>query len=233
MEEVKERLVLAVRKCTAGEKKVGILFSGGVDSSVIAKIASEFCDVTCYCAGLEGSHDIEFSKEAADALDLGIVTRILDEKEIPKYAEKVAKAIGTRDRTQVGVGIPLYACCEIAEEKVLLTGAGADEIFGGYARFKRLDGKELSEEMARTFEKMLAVDAKRDVAIGKANGKTIRMPYLDTGLKPLGEVGKPTLRKIALQLGMPKFIAEKPKKAAQYGSGVGKILKSTFSSAEA
>lgn len=222
---IKEKIISSVQDCVKGQKKVGVLFSGGLDSSVIARIASTMTTVTCYCAGVRGSHDVLFAERAADAMGLKLREMVLREKEVAHYAQEVSAVLKTNDHVQVGVGVPLYACCEAAQEKVMLSGTGADEIFGGYARFKSLKGKELGEELAKSFEKMLAVDAQRDTLIGKAAGKMIKMPYVEAGLTPLGEVGKQTLRKIALELDVPRFVAEHPKKAAQYGSGVDRLLK--------
>jgi len=74
-ESVKESLIRSIKKRTLNLNKFGILFSGGLDSSVIALICKQLgCDFKCYAIGLENSKDLEWAEKTALALNLKLKT---------------------------------------------------------------------------------------------------------------------------------------------------------------
>lgn len=234
--DVRERLILAVQKNLPS--CCGILFSGGLDSAVLAAIAKEHAEITCYTAGLAGSQDVEFAARAADAIGVKLKTKIIKEKEVESYAQKVIDTINDTNAMKVGVGIPVYACCEIADEKTILSGLGAEELFAGYHKFKKYVGQwsEMRRVLADAFSALPEKDISRDTAIAAYFGKELRTPYLDPDfanavmrIHPQYKISetenKILLRHVAAELGLPKFICNRPKKATQYGSGIDKALR--------
>lgn len=235
-DEVKEALIASVKKSASGQR-CGILFSGGIDSVVVAQIARQFAEITCYTAGIAGSQDLEFAQRAAKEMGLPIETNVLEYTDIPAYAEKVVRTIKEANIMKVGVGIPIFAACEIAREKRLLAGFGGEELFVGYAKFKEFaDWDELQQKLWDGLYELGWKDKYRDCLIANALGKEIRSPMLDMHVirtvmrvhpryKIDGQRDKILLRKIARELGLPEWIYNRPKKATQYGSGADKALR--------
>ncbi len=215
-------------------RKTGVLFSGGLDSSLIAYLASEYSDVVLYTAGTEGSPDLEWARKASDILGLELREYVFTEEDVEEALGEIMFAIEEPDAMNLAIGTPLYFATKLAGEegtRVLLSGQGADELFGGYAKY--LERPELMEsDLEGLAERNLA----RDDKIAMLNGVEGRFPYLalpvvtaalntPLDLKIRDNLRKFILRKAAEKLGLPKDIAEREKKAAQYGSGAQKILR--------
>lgn len=228
---IKKSLEYAVRLRSA--KKVGVLFSGGLDSSLIALLASKYSDVVLYTAGAEGSQDLEWARKVSEKLGLRLREYVFDLDDVRSSLEKVMFAIEEPNPMNLAIGIPLYFATKLAREdntKVLLSGQGADELFGGYAKY--LTNPSLMEkDIVEIAEKNLA----RDDKIAMLNSVEGRFPFLDlnvvrSGLRtPLeykinNGIRKAILREVALEIGLPEEVAYREKKACQYGSNAQKIL---------
>lgn len=245
IERYREVLVEAVKKRVDGLDRVGIIFSGGIDSVLVAKIASEFTDVICYTAGLKDSGDVRYAKLAASKIGLRIRVKELDTNDIEKYIPEVMETIEDRLFGQVEVAIPVYAAVEMAHEdglKVMLTGQGADELFGGYPWYRILVEKEgyevfehyMMEDILNLYRETL----EREDKITMAHSIELRVPYLDPEVIKVAmridsrlkirssddKLGKYVHREIAKRLGVPADLADRPKEAAQHGSGVHEVL---------
>ncbi len=214
-------------------RKTGVLFSGGLDSSVVALLASKYSDVVLYTAGVEGSPDVTWARRVSDALGLPLRERLFDEEDVKEAVAKVIFAIEEPSAMNLAIGLPMYFATKLARAdgvKVLLSGGGADELFGGYAKYLR-DPSLMEVDLRDLGERNLA----RDDKIAMLNGVEGRFPFLSlsvvgTALKtPLEfKIGDGTrkliLRRTALRLGLPEWVVKREKKAAQYGSGAQKIL---------
>ena len=214
-------------------KKTGVLFSGGLDSTIIAYLASQSSEVVLYTAGTEDSPDLEWARKVADRFGWKLRERIFTLDDVREVVKKVAFAVEEPNPMNLAIGIPLYFATELAGRdgvKVLLSGQGADELFGGYAKY--LEKPELMwEDLLRIAERNLA----RDDKIAMLNGVEGRFPYLSLPvvalalrtpleLKISGNERKVALRELAIKLGIPVWIAKREKKAAQYGSRAQKLL---------
>ncbi|WP_297067641.1 asparagine synthase-related protein [Thermococcus sp.] len=214
-------------------RKVGVLFSGGLDSSVVALLASRYSDVILYTAGAEESPDVIWARRVSDSLGLPLREYIFDEGDIEEAVAKVVFAIEEPSAMNLAIGLPLYFATGLARNdgiRILLSGDGADELFGGYAKY--LKNPDLMREDLRNLgEKNLA----RDDKIAMLNGVEGRFPFLSppvvqialktpTEFKIREGTGKFILRRTALRLGLPGWVAERKKKAVQYGSGAQKLL---------
>ena len=214
-------------------KKTGVLFSGGLDSSLVAFLASKHSDVVLYTAGAEGSPDLEWARKAADKLGLQLREYVVDLDDVREAAPRVIFAIEEPNPMNLAIGIPLYFATRKARDdrvKILLSGQGADELFGGYAKY--LDRPELMEEDLKDLaERNLA----RDDKIAMLNSVEGRFPFLGlpvisaalnipVELKIENGVRKAVLRKAAVKAGLPEELAMREKKAAQYGSHSQKLL---------
>ncbi|MFA4640241.1 asparagine synthase (glutamine-hydrolyzing) [Pyrococcus kukulkanii] len=231
-EGLKNLLLYSVRLRTRDE--IGILFSGGLDSSLIAFLASKFSEkVVLYTAGTEDSKDVEWARKVAEELGLTLREYIFSLEEVEGEIERVAFAVEEPNPMNLAIAVPLYFSTKLAREdgvRVLLSGQGADELFGGYAKY--LDNPGL---MVEDFKMLAERNLARDDKVSMLNGIEVRYPYLDLSFAvlalnvPLSDkirngIRKKILREIALEMGLPQDVAYREKKAMQYGSNSQKLL---------
>ena len=261
-ELLRDDLYSAVEKRVNNISNIGLIFSGGVDSTILAVLLKQIAEkrnnndnsiplnIKLYSVGVENSQDIKFSKEIAEELDLPIKTIIIDETTVKESIKPVLTAIEDDNLMKLGVGMTIYLAAKAMNEdniKVALSGQGADELFGGYNRYlKHFEENSLfdayfalDEEIYHDIANMYHVNLERDDAVSMANGVELRVPFLDKDIIDLSLdipgiykikdnediLRKHILRDVAKSIGVPDYIADRPKKAAQYGSGINKILK--------
>jgi asparagine synthase (glutamine-hydrolysing) len=207
-----------------------IALSGGVDSTLVAQLARR----ECVAVGLEGSHDLRQARHAADALGLSCTAVTITPAEIEEALPAVISAIPKKDSLSTGIALTQYFIARSAAElgyRRIITGQGADEIFGGYSRY--LETTTLGADLERDFAG-LEQQVARDQAVAALHGTYLSMPYVDCrvvraaraippGEKVQGGHRKVPLRKVAERL-IPAEFAWYEKKAMQYGSGVWKEL---------
>ena len=261
-ELLRDDLYSAVEKRVNNISNIGLIFSGGVDSTILAVLLKQIAEkrkndnnsiplnIKLYSVGVENSQDIKFSMEIAEELDLPLKTIIIDEDTVKESIKPVLTAIEDDNVMKLGVGMTIYLAAKAMNEdniKVALSGQGADELFGGYNRYlKHFEENSLfdayfalDEEIYHDIANMYHVNLERDDAVSMANGVELRVPFLDKDIIDLSLdipgiykikdnediLRKHILRDVAKSIGVPGYIADRPKKAAQYGSGINKILK--------
>ena len=227
----------------------GIAFSGGIDSTFLAALAKKVNpDISLYAVGLPGSHDIAQAESAAKATGMtdSLRLHLLSPKEIEAAVPHVIYATESTDPMKIAIGLPLYIVAKTAREdgkRVLLTGQGADELFGGYSRhegFLEQGPEVLDREIYSDIQNISTINLERDDMVTMANSVELRVPFLDkevirTGLAISPELKvfkkggscsytrKYILRKAAEEV-LPSELLWKEKKAMQYGTGVQKVL---------
>lgn len=224
------------------DQKVGVLFSGGIDSVTIAKLLKDLgVDFTCYTAaldepGLKESEDLIWAKRAAKEIGFNLKVKTVKLNEVEEYLKKIIPLIEDANVVKAGVSLPFYIACEKAKEdgvKVIFSGLGSEEIFAGYKRHER--SHELNKECLHGLLQMRERDLYRDDVITMANNIELRLPYLDLPLVryalkippeyKITEHKKAILREIANKtFHIPEDFAFRPKKAAQYGSNFDKAI---------
>ena len=239
-------LLASMKKRTQDFDKVGIIFSGGIDSVIIAWLAKKMVpEVICYTGGIRGSNDIIYARQIAKKLNLKLRVNELTQDEVEQMIPEVINTIEDTNAGQVEVAIPVYAAVKLAHEdgiNVMFSGQGADELFGGYPWYARVVEKEgyqkLRDHMTQDLLLLYKETLEREDKITMAHSIEMREPFLDTevircsmsmdqklNIKGTTDImGKHIHRKLAQKLGIPKNIAYRIKEAAQHGSGMHDIF---------
>ena len=228
-------------------EKVAVAFSGGLDSSVIAVLA-KVCGASVYLVsvGLEDQPELRFAEEAAESLGLPLHLETYTLDDVETVLSRVLWLIEEPDVMKVGVAVPLYWTAEVASKtgyRVLLTGQGGDELFGGYHKYLREYTRKgvaaVREAMYRDVVSSHEVNFQRDNKVCSFYGVELRLPFTDrevlefslglpVSLKiesPRDRLRKRVLRKVAQMLGLLPPIFNRAKKAIQYATGVNKALR--------
>ncbi|MAG39331.1 ATP-binding protein [Candidatus Woesearchaeota archaeon] len=250
--ELKENLGVITRKLEilvtksiskrVPKRKFGLLFSGGIDSTVIAlilkKLKQEFI---CYTAvldepGLKEPADLTYAKKVAKELDLKLKIVKIRLSDVEKYLRKIVPLIEDSNVVKIGVALPFYSSSEQAKKdgcKVIFSGLGSEEIFAGYQRHK--ESNNINKECVSGLLKMYERDLYRDDVVTMNNQLELRIPFLDYELieyvlkipekfKLTDEHEKYALRILAQNTGLSKDFVWRKKKAAQYGSNFHKAI---------
>lgn len=221
----------ATQEIIGSEPAVAVAYSGGLDSSVIVGIAKEFAQVKCYTCAIKGSFDSRMASEfaAQDGVDHLVIN--LSEKELVGWVARASSYLSSADPMRIAYTIPVLCVLEGCHEGCMLAGNGADELFGGYARYS--DAEDPSTMMAMDLEKMQQ-EASLLSVLATGMGKRIGFPFASKEVvsfaeqTPLEEKVKGPGRKLILReaarlMSLPSY--NRPKKAAQYSSGVLKEMK--------
>ena len=227
------QLIAAINKIPK-PKKIGLLFSGGIDSLTIAYYLKKLeYNFTCYTVGLKDSEDIKMSKEVAKELDLKLKTKIITKKEVPSYLEKVVPLIKNTSPVQVSIATTIFIATELAKKDkvdIIVSGTGADELFGGYAR--HINSKDLNKDLKEGLKALYKNDIPREKAIMSYFKLQSFAPFLElkdfamelpASEKINKEINKYAIRKLMLDKVSEKYALRK-KTAAQYGSKLDKAI---------
>ena len=216
------------------EKDITISFSGGIDSTLVAFLANKYSNLELIAVGVKDSHDLEAAKSAAKLINLDLTIKEMTESDIISEALILQKKLKLT-QFEVGFMLPFWIAAKNAKHSILMCGQGADEVFGGYARFR--EAKNHPDLNIET-KNLLEIIPKRESKIAEIFGLELSCPYLSkevietskvyTQGQHIGLKGKEKLREAAIDLGLPAEIANRKKKAAQYGSGIQKVLKKSI-----
>ncbi|MFQ5825528.1 MAG: asparagine synthetase B family protein [bacterium] len=238
----KQAIQEAIRKRVAGRKHVGVIFSGGIDSFLLAyEVQKLGISFTCYTAGREGAADIKWAHKLAEQFNFPLKIKILTVKDIEELIPQIIRDIEDHSLNQVEVSVPIYASVRMAQEageRVILTGQGADELFGGYPWYSTI----VNQEGYESFERYSWEDTfllykeclEREDKIAMAHSLELRVPFLDPAvvkvafqispelkLSPNNDAfGKRVHREYCVSRGIPAEIAFRKKEAAQHGANV-------------
>ena len=196
--EVKEALEAAVHRQLMSDVPYGVLLSGGLDSSVTSAIAKKYAQkriesddtqdawypqLHSFSVGLEGSPDLAAAQKVADHIGTIHHEIKFTIQEGLDAIKDVIYNIETYDITTIRSSTPMYLMARVIKSmgiKMVLSGEGADEIFGGYLYFhKAPNAKEFHEETVRKLDKLHMYDCLRANKSLMAWGIEGRVPFLD------------------------------------------------------
>ena len=227
----------SVRRSCEG-KRVGIAFSGGMDSGLLAALASRYArSVTCYTCGTDDSFDVAAGRELAEKLEIPWVQCRISEDDIEDTIREFILATKVSDPFTISYDLQLFTVCREADERVIISGQGSDEYFGGCANSVNDDDAEYEAVRAWGIERMMKVSIPCELSIASHFKKKLCYPYLDEEVvRRVGEVDpgelrpstledrKSVLKTIASDLGFP-MLAHRTKKASQYGSNTTELIR--------
>jgi len=231
-EDIVKKLVSSldssVKEAVKG-KKAAVAFSGGLDSGIVSVLAKRHAEITLYTVGIKNAYDVVASKEMAEILELPWKHLEISEEILEKEIPEMIRITGTTNPITLSFEVPLYMVLKHSGENIVLGGQGADELFAGYSKYVGLSEEEFRNTVRDDMAQLLNVTLAHERSTADHFRKTVVYPYLDKRVVDLvesigissvseGETRKPFLRDAAVSLGRSE-LAEKRKKAAQYGSG--------------
>jgi asparagine synthase (glutamine-hydrolysing) len=240
--KIKESLEKAVVKRLMSDVPLGAFLSGGLDSSIIAALARKHLGrFHTFSVGIEGSRDVEAARIVSQHLDTIHHEYVFDEEEVREKLPEIIYYLESFDQDLVRSGIPCFFTSRLAADyvKVILTGEGADELFGGYTYYKTIgDHETLHEELRRSVASLHNVNLQRVDRMTMAHSIEGRVPFLDVSMIRLGQLvppelklaGSPVTEKWILRKAfedlLPQEIVWRTKEQFDEGSGTVDLLKS-------
>ena len=228
--------------------KIGILFSGGIDSTFLAFALKKLkqtgrtrTDFICYTAAfsdkaIKTSEDLIYSKKIAKDYCFKLRTKTINLDKTERWLKRVVSVLDDTNVVKVGVGITGSVALKPARldgVKVVFTGLGSEELFAGYERHRQ--SPDINRECLAGLKQIYERDCYRDYILCKEAGFELRLPFLDRdvidySLKiparfKLKEQNKIILREIAKDIGIDNEYAQRKKRGAQYGSKFDRAIK--------
>ncbi len=195
---IKEALEAAVHRQLMSDVPYGVLLSGGLDSSVTSAIAKKYAQkriesgdtadawwpqLHSFSVGLEGSPDLAAARKVADHIGTVHHEIKFTIQEGLDAIKDVIYNLETYDITTIRASTPMYLMARVIKSmgiKMVLSGEGADELFGGYLYFhKAPNAKEFHEETVRKLSKLHMYDCLRANKSLASWGIEGRVPFLD------------------------------------------------------
>jgi len=224
--------------------RIGICFSGGVDSAIITHLLSKLdIEVRAFIVGMDNSPETESACEAAEMLGVKSIVSEYSLDDVDSTLYKCVWRVEDYNIVKLGIAIPFAWCASSAFKtgfRYLISGQGADELFCGYHKFLRI----LREKGRKSLE-LATIESIREAhrtsfqvveqAVAPEKVKILH-PFADLNLiifglaipsdlkvqGPYDGLRKRILRDAGLRLGLPEEIIMKPKRAIQYSTWVDK-----------
>ena len=241
--ELHSHIVQSIQK-SVKDKKICIAFSGGVDSSLLAKICVDLgYEITLLTIGFEDSHDIIFSQEISKILGYSHKIEKIKLTNFSKVSKEIKKIIKTDNLSWLENSIAFYYVSKLAKHydiKKVITANGIDELFCGYNAYR--NAIKLGEaEVMELMELKLENEIKMMLAVNEVSsqfGVVMIQPFLSPYFIEFAKkiplkykihdsddlLRKHIIRELALKIGVPEISSNKSKKALQYGSLIHKTL---------
>jgi asparagine synthase (glutamine-hydrolysing) len=232
-------LINSVREQIPLEVPWACMLSGGVDSTLIAALAAKHSGtIRTYTCGLPGSSDLRFAADAAKIIGSEHREVSVELGELPSIVRSVVRETASFEPWTVVAGTGTYLTARAARSdgiKVLLSGEGADELFGGYDEFVDIPPYRLNSELIQYQVDLAVSECLRLDRSTMANSVEARVPFLSSSLirfaralppeeKLHSDSGQQLIRKYALRRCarnyLPEVLAARQKEEFSNGSGL-------------
>lgn len=227
----------AVKKRLVSDRPIGFLLSGGLDSSLVASVASKLLNtrITTFSIGYENSSDLLAARKVATYLNSDHHEVILKDEDIVNNLQDLIWSLGSRDITTIRASMPMYLLSRYISQntdiKVIFSGEGSDEIFAGYLYLhKAPNRKELHEELLLLVKELYLFDVRRGDRTTARWGLEIRVPFLDAdfldfvlAMDPALKMGGNRLEKQILRDSFQEFLPDEIlyRRKEAFSDGVG------------
>ncbi|MDP4186730.1 MAG: asparagine synthase B [Bacteroidota bacterium] len=218
--KLREALVEATRKRLMSDVPLGVLLSGGLDSSIISAVTQRLLKgsgqkLHSFSVGLgPDAPDMKFAREVADFIGTEHHDVYFSVEEGIKAIEKIIWHLETYDITTIRASTPMYFLSKAITDmgiKVVLSGEGSDEIFGGYLYFHNAPSDdEFQKECVRRVKLLSTADCLRADKSTMAHGLEVRVPFLDRHFIDVAMGIRPQDKRPDLAKGKPeKYVLRK------------------------
>ncbi|HWD52423.1 MAG TPA: asparagine synthase-related protein [Acidimicrobiales bacterium] len=232
---VREALVDSIRVRVDTDLTVGVVLSGGLDSTLILLHVREMHpDCVAFTIGTDDSDDLRFARRLTH--ELGVRHEVVELRPADIHLADVRAAIGMSELTEYGdvinsvVTKPLFQRIHDCGVKVVLSGDGSDELFGGYSMYQEVN-RSLSQRLFRhNIRNLSRTELQRVDRISMGQGVEARVPFLDLSLVKLAlqipldlkvhdGIEKWVLRNAFADL-LPEYVRHRPKNPMSHSSGL-------------
>ena len=236
---------MTVTENLRGINKIGIAFSGGVDSTLLAMICKNMnIDTTLLTVGFPDSNDIEFSKSISHKINMNHKILEIEKGDLPVITKKIKNEISCNNTSHIENCIAFNYIAKLASNndiRVVLTANGFDELFCGYNNFRFIFNQG-NDTINKTIESKILneLELTNEIKqVAKEYRVSILQPFLSKGFISVAMkfpiynkivsnddvLRKHIIRKIALSFDLPPEVIFRRKKAIQYGSLIHKYYK--------
>jgi asparagine synthase (glutamine-hydrolysing) len=188
---IRKTLERAITRRLMSDVPLGAFLSGGLDSSIIAAVArAHMNELHTFSVGVEGSSDLQAARMVAKHIDSIHHEYVFTEDEIERHLPRIVFFLESFDQDLVRSAVPCYFVSRLAADyvKVIVTGEGADELFGGYSYYKQFDATmPLHEELYRSVCSLHNINLQRVDRCTMAHSIEGRVPFLDMEMIALGQ----------------------------------------------
>jgi asparagine synthase (glutamine-hydrolysing) len=219
LKAIRETLSEGVRKRLMSDVPIGVLLSGGLDSSLTSSIASRYMKemgktLHSFSIGLDAeAPDAKAARKVAEFLGTQHHEIHFTIEQGIEILDKLIWHLETYDVTSVRASTPMYFLSKAITDmgiKVVLSGEGADEIFGGYLYFRNAPSVEdFQKETIERVQKLFTADLLRADKSTMAHGLEARVPFLDKAFLELAIKVKPEEKMPSTYDGIEKYILRK------------------------
>lgn len=216
---IRESLTQAVKKRLMSDVPVGVLLSGGLDSSLTSSIAARLLEASgkklkSFSIGLDANApDAVAARKVADFLGTEHYEIHFTIEQGIEILDKLIWHLETYDVTSVRASTPMYFLSKAIREtgvKVVLSGEGADEVFGGYLYFRNApSAADFQQETIERVQKLFTADLLRADKSTMAHGLEARVPFLDKAFLELAIKIRPEEKQPKTYDGVEKYILRK------------------------
>ncbi|MDT0648698.1 asparagine synthase B [Autumnicola edwardsiae] len=217
--KLRESLIAATKKRLMADVPLGVLLSGGLDSSLTSSIAARLLEGTgkklhSFSIGLdETAPDLIAARKVAEFLGTEHTELYFTVEEGIEILKKLVWHLETYDVTSIRASTPMYFLSKGIKDKgvkVVLSGEGADEIFGGYLYFKNApSAEEFQKETIRRVQRLATADCLRADKSTMAHGLEARVPFLDKQFLKTAIETEPKEKMPSTYDGVEKYILRK------------------------